>query len=445
MYHPSKLVLVSVGSSAWVVMAMCLMFNTTHGQAHLSISDNAWLRIENGAWVVVENGTPAGIQTLGSGGNIRSEGEFNRVRWLIRDNSGSFVVPFTAASGVKMPLTYSVIAPGSNAESASICFSTFNHASSGVPLVDAWNNDFYRPSDVTHMNSYNAPSVPNSEFAVDRFWIIDPGVPGYAYVSLPSIALTFVYDPSAVPGEVTTGNAIGPADPIGAQRFNSSAGLWGDYLPAGTWTAGTPSIVVGALAGPSDFFRSWTLASYLEPLPVELLGFRGECDGRSVLLQWSTASEVGSSHFLVERSVDGTLFSALARVEAAGTSYSVQQYDWRDEAPLHHGYYRLKQVDRDGSSKYGSVVALACSGERGVLHAWDDGRQLNVMFNAPTEGVARVVVLDAAGRQVLDREYTLPKGDSQFQLPHVQLSSGIYVLVVQMNAGVDVLRVNVYR
>lgn len=414
-------------------------------QGRLVINNNAWVRVDNGAWVVITNPAPTGIQTLGTGGNIHSEGEFNRIRWQIRDNVGSYVVPFTTAAGVKMPLTYTVTGAGSNEAEASICFSTYNFANVGVPLANGWNNDLYKPTDVTHMDSYNAPSIPNSQNAVDRFWIIDPGAPGFAYGSRPSISLDFVYDASTVPGEVTTGNAIGPMDPVGAQRFNSPAGLWGDFLPAGTFNPGTPSSVTGATAGPADFFRSWTLANRFEPLPVELLDFGSACDGSRVRLHWSTATESNSSHFVVERSSDGSIYEPVGRVEAAGFSQSVIMYTYDDGASVGLHYYRLRSVDLDGSWTLGPIVSVDCRSSRPteIVNAWDAGSSLELVIHSTHEEVAGLQVLDMSGKLVLERPLTLYNGTVQVSVSRSHLAAGIYMLRLGTGGGTHVRRVNV--
>lgn len=427
-----------------VLSFACPAFDAS-AQARLVINNNAWVRVDNGAWVVIENQAPTGLQTLGTGGNIRSEGEFNRIRWQIRNGVGSYVVPFTTASGVKMPLTYTVVGAGSNDTQASICFSTFNHASAGIPLANAWNNDLYKPTDVTHMDSYNAPLVPNSQNAVDRFWIIDPGVPGYAYGTRPSIALNFVYDASVVVGEVTTGNAIGPTDPVGAQRFNSPAGLWGDFLPVGTFNPGTPSSVTGATAGPADFFRSWTLANIFEPLPVELLGFDAECVGSSVVLEWSTASENNSSHFVVERSSDGSTFDPVGRVEAAGFSQATMTYTFMDNASPGSAYYRLRSVDLDGTWTLGRTIVISCGGSGGldIISAWDSGTELNISIRSSIAQAAVLRVYDMGGKLVHTRATDLIDGVVREQLPRATMANGIYVVRLDTPEGALFRRVNV--
>ena len=418
-----------------------------YSQARLVLNNNAWLRIDNGAWVVIENPTSTGIQTLGTGGNIRSEGEFDRVRWQIRNTVGTYVVPFTSAAGVKMPLSYTSAGGSSNEASASICFSTYNHASSGIPLANAWNNDLYRPSDVSHMNSYNAPTVANSQNAVDRFWIIDPGVPGFAYATRPSISLSFVYDASTVAGEVTTGNAIGPGDPVGAQRFNSGTGQWGDYLPSGIFNPGVPSSVTGATAGSADFFRSWTLANILSPLPVELLSFSANCRGSQVELSWVTGSENNSSHFVVERGTDGVNFDAIAEVAAAGFSQTAHSYSYVDQRADGQLYYRLRTVDLDDTYQFSPTIASSCglSGGLAIVSAWDTGDMLNVSIKSPIEQDATVSVFDMGGKLLVRQAANLVNGEVVVMLSRSNISFGIYMIRVDAKSGSLYRRVNLFE
>ena len=418
-----------IGGRVAVMLGVTALAGTVRAQARLVLNNDGWVRIDNGAWVVVENSATTGVQTLGTGGNIRSEGELNRLRWQIRNTVGTYVVPFTASNGTKMPLTYRVATAGSAETTASICFSTYNHASAGVGVGDEWNNDLYRPSDVTHMNRHNSPAGPNSAHAVDRFWIIDPGVAGYAYGTRPSIEMDITYDPNAADGEVMPGNAIVPGTPVAAQRFNSSAGLWGDYLPNGVFSAGAVNTVSGVVAGPDDFFRSWTLADFLEPLPVVLMRFAAECEGRAVELSWSTASESNSAYFQVERSNDGMSFVPLGRVAASGNGWGTQDYRFIDRDVDAMFYYRLRQVDTDGHEEFSGIVVSECM-ERGgleILNAWDDGHLLNVMV--ASHGFAPVLSLwDVSGRQVYTARVGLSKGVSSILIPKEGSAPGVYLV-----------------
>lgn len=425
---------------ALVISATLLWAGPSSGQPRLVIHNNAYVRIDNAAWVVVANPATNAITTSGSGGNIRSEGELNRVRWQIRDNVGTYDVPFTSINGVKIPFSYSVLTAGSNEANASIVFSTYNHAS--TTAVNPWENDLYRPSDVTHMNSYNAPSVANSQNAVDRFWIVDPSEGPYAYGSKPSVDLGFIYENTTVSGDVMPLNAITTGDPVGAQRFNSGAGLWGDMLPMGAWVGGPLGSVLGAAIPASDFYRSWTLASLVEPLPVTLLKFDGACSGREVVLDWSTATESNSAYFQVERSLNGKDFIGLGRVQAAGNSITLKEYRFIDSDARDLAYYRLRQLDLDGSEVVSNVIVSGCSVEGlEIVNAWDDGYSLNLDVRSSMQQDTDVHLLDTRGRLLHSEQLTVQQGITHFAMQKEGLAMGVYVVRLQSSGASATRRV----
>ncbi len=91
-------------------------------------------------------------------------------------------------------------------------------------------------------------------------------------------------------------------------------------------------------------------------LPVELVSFDVEGENETALVTWQTASEQGSSHFDVERSVDGRVFESIGSVEASHNSQQMIQYELVDDSPLEGlSFYRLKSVDLDGSYDFSNI------------------------------------------------------------------------------------------
>ena len=87
-------------------------------------------------------------------------------------------------------------------------------------------------------------------------------------------------------------------------------------------------------------------------LPVELISFNASCNEGSVHLEWSTASEYNSDYFLIEKSRDGISWNTIHQENASGNSNALIRYNYLDLTPLLSGnYYRLSQVDIDGSKK----------------------------------------------------------------------------------------------
>ena len=414
----------------------CLVF----GQARIVINDDAWVRIDNGAWVVIDHGNVNGIQTLGTGGNIRSEGELNRVRWRIGTTLGTYTVPFTTAAGVKIPVTLQKTTAGAGA-TASIAFSTYNFGAT----IQFWNNFNYRPSDVTHMNNWftggpNNPAAQNeSKYVVDRFWVMDPSFTGYAYTTKPNVTLGFTYvDNEAVLGG--TANNIGPNDPVGAQRFNNVTNRWGDFLPIGTWTnpGGNVRTVTGVVVPAASYYRSWALSDAANPLPIELVDFSARCEGSVVRVEWTTATEQNNDFFTIQRSRDAQDWETIGTMNGAGTSISNITYSFVDESPLATGYYRMLQTDFDGTTTSSPTVAAGCETNGGlqIVNAWDNGENIQVVVSSSFNDVHTAVLLDAQGKVLITQpQQAISEGITTLSIPKGTLATGIYVIQLQHANG----------
>ncbi len=96
-------------------------------------------------------------------------------------------------------------------------------------------------------------------------------------------------------------------------------------------------------------------------LPIELTSFTATCDGRSSLIEWTTATEKNNDYFSLERSGDAINFTEIARVAGAGNSIEPLDYSYTDYG-IHGGdnYYRLVQVDYDGTRTVSEIVVANC-------------------------------------------------------------------------------------
>lgn len=172
-------------------------------------------------------------------------------------------------------------------------------------------------------------------------------------------------------------NANDTATIYGNTGQNQGSGtLDGDtFENAGAGLTGTHggSISVGDLDGDLDFDLLITgdeTATIYDntsnnPIPVELVGFDAQRDGRGALLSWQTASEQNNAGFEVQHMFgepgSGT-FESMGFVEGAGTTDQPQTYRFRTEnLRIGTHRFRLKQVDADGSVEYSETIALEIS------------------------------------------------------------------------------------
>ena len=94
-------------------------------------------------------------------------------------------------------------------------------------------------------------------------------------------------------------------------------------------------------------------------LPVELEKFSSTTinDG-SVLLEWSTKSEISFSHFVVETSNDLRSWRSAGKVDAEN-KFRGSNYNFEYRQSLQNNYVRLKMVDLDGSFEYSDFLFIA--------------------------------------------------------------------------------------
>lgn len=95
-------------------------------------------------------------------------------------------------------------------------------------------------------------------------------------------------------------------------------------------------------------------------MPVELVYFNAEVVNASVVLTWETASELNNDFFMVERLIEGEdKFETVATIRGAGISKNAIQYEYTDYSPLDgRSYYRLSQVDFDGTVTHFDIVSV---------------------------------------------------------------------------------------
>jgi len=106
-----------------------------------------------------------------------------------------------------------------------------------------------------------------------------------------------------------------------------------------------------------DFFGTAGISCVPVVLPVELVDFGSSCDGSDIALHWATGSEHLNDHFDVERSTNFIEWEVIGSVTGTGCSQQLVNYSFHDERPsATDNYYRLRQVDADGTERLSSVI-----------------------------------------------------------------------------------------
>ena len=124
-------------------------------------------------------------------------------------------------------------------------------------------------------------------------------------------------------------------------------------------TSQYPFAIESGVPASQGLNRFYIVVGNTQSLPVKLLTFAARKVGeKSVQLNWATAQETNNEKFVLEHSEDAKIFEPIATVKGNGTTQRVINYSWIDTKAKAINYYRLKQVDYDGTFSYSKVVRV---------------------------------------------------------------------------------------
>ena len=188
------------------------------------------------------------------------------------------------------------------------------------------------------------------------------------------------------------------------------------------------AISVGNISGNDNFTNPLDVTSGV--LPVTWLSFDVSKNENSVLLDWKTASEQQTLHFIVERSTDALHYTSVALIKAAGNSAAITSYNYKDQSPLDGiNYYRLKQVDINGRFTYSVVKNINFyKGKKVALKMYPNPANSVVNIIAP---IGFVELFDLSGKQI--QKYR--NINNLLSINVSGLAAGIYVVKATDNQG----------
>lgn len=240
-----------------------------------------------------------------------------------------------------------------------------------------------------------------------------------------------------------------------------------NMVQATPWRSAAPYTAWGRAAGPSANAATtdprqyapgaapaepvagrFTFSDPSAPLPVELAAFAVRRQGPDALLSWTTASEKNNAWFEVERSRDGLVYERAGRVAGQGSSTAPHDYQFLDPKVAQFGvptlYYRLRQVDTDGTARYSPVRTLNVESATALLvSAWPNpsaGAGPHIRIEQPFEAPLVATLTDATGRHLAEYRTTARLSEELFSAETAALTSGVYLLRVTTTGTSQVLK-----
>jgi Secretion system C-terminal sorting domain len=172
-------------------------------------------------------------------------------------------------------------------------------------------------------------------------------------------------------------------------------------------------------------------------LSVNYAAFNAVANGNTINLNWATTDEVSNSHFIIERSFDGVNFTMVATIN----KNEARNYNTTDV--ITDGkqivYYRLKQVDVNGTYTYSKTLAVRLQMANTSFEVSPNPfvEKLIVRYNATQKASTTLRIVNLQGAQVVTKNQVVNKGLNNIQVDGLySLPSGTYVAMLIVDGKV---------
>ena len=319
---------------------------------------------------------------------------------------------------------------------------TNSNATYSFPVGDASN---YTPFDVSLTAGAQAgsyllgkvvssahPNIVTATNYINRYWSIEPT----GLTTSPTYNVSFTYAAADLTGPAAT---LYPSK-WSALGWIASPGSSANAIDGSSATHNVAGRTFGwdGLTTFSDF----TAAGDGSPLPVELLDFSSDItNSQSVLSTWTTASEINSSHFILEKSQNALDYEFVGKLEAAGNSNQLLNYSFEDKDPFKGiSYYRLVQYDFNGEFEIFPPVAVNLRANQTAVSVYPNPAREFAFANielGETADVVTISILDITGKIIHSFQSNLKNGQNLIKIEAEELPSGHYFLSFSSDKGIN--------
>ena len=209
--------------------------------------------------------------------------------------------------------------------------------------------------------------------------------------------------------------------------------------------------LIALTAYPQGQFQTYSFLLVLDTtVPVEFVSFTAEEIEKHILLSWSTATETNNVGFEIQRKAKNNDWTELDFISGSGTTTERQYYSYQDNSvSTGKYYYRLKQIDFDGSFSYSDIVEISINPKQYSLdqnYPNPFNPSTTIEFNIPEEGLVNLTVYNLLGQQITTLvNEVLQSGKHQINFNAADLASGIYLVKMSSGSFSDVIKINLLK
>jgi hypothetical protein len=286
-----------------------------------------------------------------------------------------------------------------------------------------------RPLGTTEILRYHKNSVVNTvsgDMSIKRMYHVIPQFNGFSdYSDGLNLKLVMEYHSENLLANVPENTLVMYRSDDGISNFENTGGvveisskkLTTTNFPKFSWITIAPS---GSITS----------------LPIELISFQANCTSeKAIAISWSTASEHNASHYVVEKSRNGEIWTELSVVSAAGNSTSVIEYETMDfSAAEGINYYRLTQFDNDGEKETFNIATTNCDDKitnhlKTYPNPSENGFYIDFYsLETPKEG--KITITDSRGTELYSQDVAIEKGNNIFHIADLNAAPGMYYVKV---------------
>jgi len=186
-------------------------------------------------------------------------------------------------------------------------------------------------------------------------------------------------------------------------------------------------------------------------IPVELTSFSASSVDGNTTLNWTTATELNNLGFEIEKSFNNEKFEKIGFVPGYGTTTESKSYNFFiSNLPSQKTYYRLKQVDLDGTFEYSSSVEVdgVTPAEFGLKQNYPNpfNPSTKIGFTLPTESNVKISVYNLIGQKVADVVNSkFNAGTHSVDFNAENFSSGIYLYNIEAGSFTSVKKMQLMK
>ncbi len=172
---------------------------------------------------------------------------------------------------------------------------------------------------------------------------------------------------------------------------------------------------------------------YAVVLPVSLVNFTVKPQGNSAMIEWTTAVEINSKYFEIEKSTDGLSFVKLTRIESKNGTGLSRYIAYDDRPATGVNYYKLIQYDIDGRASVAGVKTLKFKYNSSELVCYPnptaDGRVTVVMPDELAGHKKQLSLVNVSGKVIL--KVMLDSNSRRYLLNIPDTQKGVYFIHVE--------------